>query len=189
MMTRPDRAEDDVELITKVVAGNLAALGVLYDRYHDDVRRFVLRSTVRAADADDIVQETFLALPRAGATYDGRPCARPFLIGIAARIARDRLRKHARFLRIIASFGETLTRVVMRTPEDEASDAQDIEMVTRAVLRLSEEKRAVLLLIEREGLSGEEVAAELDIPVGTVWTRLHYARTEVRRALVKKRST
>ncbi|APR83011.1 putative RNA polymerase ECF-subfamily sigma factor [Minicystis rosea] len=189
IMMRPDRAEDDAELIARIVAGNLAALGVLYDRYQDDVRRFVLRSTMRTADADDIVQEAFLAVQRAGASYDGRPCARPFLIGIAAQIARARFRKRARFLRMLGSLKETVTRAVMRTPEDAASEAREIETVSRALLRMSEEKRTVLLMIEREGLSGEEVAAALDIPVATVWTRLHYARAEVRRALARKRST
>lgn len=52
-----------------------------------------------------------------------------------------------------------------------------------ALARLPEEKRLVVLLIEGEGLSGDEVARILDIPAGTVWTRLHYAREELRRAL------
>ncbi len=52
-----------------------------------------------------------------------------------------------------------------------------------ALGRLSEEKRLVFLLIEREGLSGEEVAQALDIPVNTVWTRIHHARNDLRKAL------
>lgn len=181
--------EDDAAIIAAVVAGNLTALGTLYDRYHEDVRRFVLRMTLRSADADDIVHDVFLALRDAGASYDGRACARPFLLGIAGQMLRERTRKRARVLRVLAAFGETLTRLVSRTPEDEASASREMELLEEAFLRLSEEKRVVLLMVEREGLSGDEVAAALGIPVATVWTRLHYARAEVRSQLAKRRQT
>jgi hypothetical protein len=53
----------------------------------------------------------------------------------------------------------------------------------RALLRLSPRKRIVILMVDGEGLTGEEVARALDIPLGTVWTRLHYGRAELRAAL------
>ena len=75
------------------------------------------------------------------------------------------------------------SNLVIRTPEDAAEAAETAEQLERALGRLTEEKRLVLLLFEREGLSGEEVARALDIPLGTVWTRLHHARADMRRAL------
>jgi RNA polymerase sigma-70 factor (ECF subfamily) len=180
---------EDAELVARVVAGNLSALGVLYDRYGDDVRRFALRMTLRSADADDIVHDTFLTVQSAGASYDGRACAKPFLIGIAGRLLRDRTRRRARLSRVLETLGQTLSHVVSRTPEDDASAARELELLEGALLRLSEEKRMVLLMIEREHLSGEEVATALGIPVATVWTRLHYARAEVRASLAKRRRT
>jgi RNA polymerase sigma-70 factor (ECF subfamily) len=181
-------AADDAELMDAVVAGNISALGALYDRYHEEVRRFALRMTARDADADDIVHDVFLSLPKAGSGYDGRACARPFLIAIARQMVCHRARKRARIARMIATLSETLIRVVRRTPEDDVNAAHELAAVARVVERLPEEKRMVLLMIEREGLSCEEVAAELGIPVGTVWTRLHYARAELRRVLAKRRS-
>jgi RNA polymerase sigma-70 factor (ECF subfamily) len=169
------------------VAGNLAALGVLYDRYHDDLRQYVLRRAVWSHEADDVVHDVFLKVPRAGVFFDGRSSARPFLMGIANQVLRERGRKQARFLRAIASLRETLVRVVSRTPEDAADDARQIERIQAAVADLSEEKRIVLLMIEREAMSGEEVAAALGITVATVWTRVHYARAEVRGALAERR--
>jgi RNA polymerase sigma-70 factor (ECF subfamily) len=185
----PASIPDDAELIARVVAGNLAALGALYDRYHEDVRRHVLRRTVYSDEADDIVHDVFLTVTRAGATFDGRQSALPFLLGIANQVARERSRKRARFLRVLSSFGQTLSRVVSRTPEDAASDAREVEHLHDAIAALSEEKRSVLLMVEREGLSGDEIAEALGIPVATVWTRLHYARADLRRAIAKRRET
>jgi RNA polymerase sigma-70 factor (ECF subfamily) len=72
------------------------------------------------------------------------------------------------------------------TPEQEASVNEEMRTFDGALEGLSEEKRLVFLMVEREGLSGAEVAAALGIPVKTVWTRLHYARSEIRAALVAK---
>jgi RNA polymerase sigma factor (sigma-70 family) len=180
--------EGDAELMVRIAAGNLAALGVLYDRYFEDVREFVRMVTARAADADDLVHDLFLSLTRIAATYDGRPSARPFLIGIAAQMARRRAQRLARLHRLLAMFRESIPRWVQRTPEDIADDAEELDLVDDVLGRLSEEKRLVLLMVEREGLSGEEVAAALGIPVATVWTRLHYGRAELRRALARRRT-
>jgi RNA polymerase sigma-70 factor (ECF subfamily) len=76
--------------------------------------------------------------------------------------------------------------VTERTPEDEAVQADDAARVTRALSRLTAEKRLVVLMIEREGMTGEEVAGALGIPLGTVWTRLHHARAELRRSLKRR---
>jgi RNA polymerase sigma-70 factor (ECF subfamily) len=191
---RPPRGDEagggapgDAEIIGRVVAGNLGALGLLYDRHQAEVRRHVLRCTVHCDEADDIVHDVFLTIPRAGATFDGRSSALPFLFGIADQVMRERRRKRARLLRVLSAFGQTLSRFASRTPEDATSDARDLEHLGHAIAALSEEKRVVLLMVEREGLSGEEVATELGIPVATVWTRLHYARADVRRVVEKRR--
>jgi RNA polymerase sigma factor (sigma-70 family) len=68
------------------------------------------------------------------------------------------------------------------TPESSAAGTEEMRRFEAALGSLSDDKRLVFLLVEREGLSGEEVAASLEIPVNTVWTRLHHARAELRRA-------
>jgi len=180
--------EIDAALMRRIAAGNLAALGILYDRYFDDVREFISRATARAADTDDLVHDLFLSLTELASTYDGRPSARPFLIGIAAQMVRRRAQRLARVYRLLQVFRETIPRWVRRTPEDIAGDAEELDLMDDVLSRLSEEKRLVLLMVEREGLSGEEVACALGIPVATVWTRLHYARAELRSALAKRRT-
>ena len=183
---RSDPAEDDGVIVARIAGGNLAALGVLHDRHSEAVRRFVLRATSRGADADDIVQETFLTLMRIAATYDGRPSARGFLVGIAAQLVRQSARKRARWSNALSELGHTIARAVSSTPEARAMVTQELTTADAVLSGLSEEKRMVFLMIESEGLSGEEVAAALGIPAATVWTRLHYARLDLRRTLAKR---
>jgi RNA polymerase sigma-70 factor, ECF subfamily len=186
MPRRQDPPEDDGVVVARIAGGNLAALGILHDRHSEAVRRFVLRATNRGADADDIVQETFLTLMRIAATYDGRPSARAFLVGIAAQLVRQTARKKARWSNAIAELGHTIARAVGSTPEARAMVTQELATADAVLSGLSEEKRMVFLMIEGEGLSGEEVAAALGIPAATVWTRLHYARLDLRRTLAKR---
>jgi RNA polymerase sigma-70 factor (ECF subfamily) len=167
----------------QVRAGNLGPLGILYDRHHAHVRQFVRRATAGDADVDDIVHEAFLTLAAVAGRYDGRASARPFLIGIAAQLVRQHRRGVARLLQVLASFASSSGERSARTPEDAASATEEMHRFEQALARLPEEKRLVVLLIEREGLSGDEVANALGIPLNTVWTRLHYARAELRRAL------
>lgn len=186
MLRRQDPLEDDGVVIARIAGGNLAALGILHDRHSECVRRFVLRATNRGADADDIVQETFLTLMRIAATYDGRPSARPFLVGIAAQLVRQSARKRARWSNAITELGHTIARAVSSTPEANAMVSEELATADAVLSGLSGEKRMVFLMIESEGLSGEEVAAALGIPAATVWTRLHYARLDLRRTLAKR---
>jgi RNA polymerase sigma-70 factor (ECF subfamily) len=186
MQRRQDPSEDDGVVIARIAGGNLAALGILHDRHSEAVRRFVLRATNRGADADDIVQETFLTLMRIAATYDGRPSARAFLVGIAAQLVRQSARKRARWSNAISELGHTIARAVSSTPEAKAMVTEELATADAVLNGLSEEKRMVFLMIESEGLSGEEVAAALGIPAATVWTRLHYARLDLRRTLAKR---
>ena len=186
MQRRQDPPEDDGVVIARIAGGNLAALGILHDRHSEGVRRFVLRATNRGADADDIVQETFLTLMRIAETYDGRPSARAFLVGIAAQLVRQTARKRARWSNAITELGHTIARAVSSTPETKAMVTEELATADAVLNGLSEEKRMVFLMIESEGLSGEEVAAALGIPAATVWTRLHYARLDLRRTLAKR---
>ena len=182
---RPEPELGDPELMAAVAAGDLGALGVLYDRYHETTREFLARAAPHPADADDLVQETFLTLLQAAASYDGRARAAGFIIGVAARLLRRRRRFLGRWAEILWEAQELCVAAVA-TPEDNARATEDLAAVDRALARMSEAKRLVYLMVEREGLSGEEVAAALGIPIGTVWTRLHHARAALQRALSKR---
>ena len=162
----------------RLAVGEIGALGELYDRYQEPVRRFVARATSDAEDVDDLVQATFLAAAKSAGQYDGRPCCRPWLIGIAVQLLRRRRQAFGRLRAVLASLSGARASSV-----DPRSALQAHCDVERALLRISEIKRVCFLMVEVERLSCAEAAAILGVPIGTVWTRLHAARRELRRAL------
>jgi RNA polymerase sigma-70 factor (ECF subfamily) len=170
----------DPELLRKLGGGEIGALGELYDRYREPVRRFVARATSDAEDVDDLVHATFLAAAKAASRYDGRASCRPWLVGIAARLLRRRRRSLGRLFAILSSLRGI--RAATTDPRPRLQARVDVE---RALCRISEAKRIALLLAEVEGLSCAEIAEALGVPIGTVWTRLHAARHELRRELEK----
>jgi RNA polymerase sigma-70 factor, ECF subfamily len=168
----------DPELMRQLAAGQIGALGELYDRHHAALRSFIGRATRDAHDVDDLVHATFLAVAKSAERYDGRSSCRPWLIGTAAHLLRRRQRASGRFVEILRALRGSLQPA--RDPCPALQARTDVE---RALAGLSEPKRTALLLAEVEGLSCDEIARALDIPVGTVWTRLHAARRELRRAI------
>ena len=161
----------DTIALDRVARGDLGALGSVYDRHATSLLRFVARAA-GSHDAEDLVQQTFILAAKAALTYDGRgESARPWLYGIAARLIQQRRRSIARFARAVLRLSEVATRVHDPAP------SSDIERGLRA---LSDAKRVVIVLAEIEGYMCEEIASMLGIPVGTVWTRLHHARRELR---------
>lgn len=177
-------AGSDVDRMRRLCDGDLSALGEIYNQYYADIRRFALRMA-GPSDVDDIVHDVFLTLVQVAPTYDGRPCVKPFLFGIAAKLVLRRRQGLNRLARAMSAFGRTVSGSLRRTPEDVAGDAEQHVLFDRAFADLSDEKRVVFLMLEVEGLSGSEAAEALAIPVATVWTRLHYARRELRDAIEK----
>jgi len=168
----------DPDLVRRLAAGEIDALGELYDRHSANLRRFVARATADAEDVDDLVHSTFLVAASIAARYDGRASCRPWLIGIAAQLLRRRRHAVARFFRVLSALGGASA-----TASDPRPVYQARSDVERALAGISEAKRTTLLMAEVEGMSCNEIAEALGIPVGTVWTRLHAARRELRRAL------
>jgi RNA polymerase sigma-70 factor (ECF subfamily) len=171
-------ARTDAELMQELRTGELAALGAIYDRHRASVRAFIARVTGNAEDVDDLVHATFLTAAKSAARYDGRASCRPWLMGIAIQLLRHRTRRSRRFFAAL----RTLASILEKSSDPRAllPARPDIE---RALARLSEPKRIAILLAEVEGLSCPEIGELLQIPVGTVWTRLHAARRELRHAL------
>jgi RNA polymerase sigma-70 factor (ECF subfamily) len=168
----------DPELMRQLAGGQLGALGELYDRHQAPLRRFIGRATGDGHDVDDLVHATFLAAAESAQRYDGRASCRPWLIGIAVQLLRRRRRAFGRFVAVLAALRSTVQGASDPRPALQARS--DVE---RALAGLSEPKRVTLLMAEVEGLSCDDIARALGIPVGTVWTRLHAARRELRRAV------
>jgi RNA polymerase sigma-70 factor (ECF subfamily) len=172
----------DAELLQGVAAGDLGALGELYDRYARHVWQAARRS-IDGVDAEDVVHQLFVKLPEIAPSYDGRANCRGWLCGIAVRLAMRHRRGAGRFHRMLGTFAHTLVGRTSRDPEREAMGSQDMSALERALAALSEKKRVVFLLVEVEGLTAEEAARALGIPAATARTRLFHARKELQEAL------
>jgi RNA polymerase sigma factor (sigma-70 family) len=157
---------------------------VLFDRHAPHIHRYLARRTDRQA-ADDLVAETFLAAFAKRDRYDlGHANARPWLYGIATNLVGQHRRDQARQYRI--------SQAAMAEPEVPGHADRVAADVTAQAMRplldaalaaLAAGDRDVLLLIAWEQLTYQEVSRALDIPVGTVQSRLHRARTKVRQVL------
>jgi RNA polymerase sigma-70 factor (ECF subfamily) len=160
-----------------VASGDLGALGKLYDCYAPMLLRFARRLGA-AEDAEDVVQNVFIRVVRLAAQFDtGVPSARAWLFAITVRVVQERRRSLRRLTNAMKSFA-TQKQSCPTNPEGPAT--RDLAM---CLSKLSLAKRSVVLLAEVEGFSCPEIAEMLDIPVGTVWTRLHHARRELRTTL------
>lgn len=171
---RADRTRPtDAAVVALVAQGDTAALGLLYDRYAEGLLRLAGR-LVGEQDARDIVHSAFIRVVGLASLYDPAfPSARSWLYGIVLRMIQE----HRRSMRRWASMVVKLASQPKRAPGSISEARTDLDA---CLARLSLRKRTVLLLSEVEGFTAEEIAAMLSIPIGTVWTRLHHARRELR---------
>lgn len=174
---------DDAELIAAVANGDLDALGRLYDRHEPAVGRYFDRLGVAPSDRDDLLQETFLELVKASARFDPRHSARSWIFGVATMMVRRHRRSLRRAVERVAFWKRASVTSPSPTPGELLERDQMMSRFRRAFDALSSKKRETFVLVTLEGLSGEEAARALGVPVNTVWTRLHKARLELRAAL------
>jgi RNA polymerase sigma-70 factor (ECF subfamily) len=168
-----------------VIAASLddpARFGALFDRHATVLYRYLVRR-VGAADAEHLLGDLFLVAFEKRATYDTeRLDARPWLYGIATNLVARNRRSEARRLQATARLLAREPRV--GDPSDDVTASMDaIELWPRiadAVNRLPEKERDTLILHVWEELSYDEIAAALDVPVGTVRSRLNRARVNLR---------
>jgi RNA polymerase sigma factor (sigma-70 family) len=172
----------DAELITRSLRDPICFAG-LFDRHARTVHRY-LGSRVVSSDVDDLVSETFIAAFRGRARYDSAyGDARPWLLGIATNILRHHRRAEGRrFARLRRLDRDQPTDPTEGWATDLAYAAQS-DRVGRALSALDERYRDVLLLVAGPGLSYEEVARALRIPVGTVRSRVSRGRAQLRELL------
>jgi RNA polymerase sigma factor (sigma-70 family) len=180
--------EHDGSLLRRVGDGDLSALGLLYDRHHRSVLRFVRCTLHQRSEAEDVAQEVFLIAARVAASFDGRHSSRAWLFGIAARCVLNRARRGARFLRFVQRIGMQQAQAEEALPEQALLQSELRAQLHAALHQLTPEKRIALVLAEVEGLSGPQIAETLGVPLGTVWTRLHHARRDMREQLRRKRT-
>ncbi len=203
MSERPVGEADDADLVLAVAAGSEDALGALYDRHAVGVHAVALRMTGDRGTAEEVVQETFLALWNRAEAFDpGVASLGTWLRSIARNRAVDRLRAAGRRPRLVALPGgggeDGASASIERLDPDLASfggaapdpdpvvaaEALDTRAaIAEALAGMPEDERTVILLAYQQELSQSEIAAQLGWPLGTVKTRTRRALARLRGVL------
>ena len=180
-MARRGEQDSDEELLRSVAAGDPAALTRLYERYAGPLFGYLLRLGGDRMTAEEILQDTMLAIWRSAGAFEGRAKVSSWLFGVARRQAHNRLRGRSGPEPAGAELPDWADRTA--GPEELAIAAAGGTPVAAAIGRLPEHHRDVIALVFVAGLPLADVAEVLSIPVGTVKSRLYHARAAVAAAL------
>jgi RNA polymerase sigma-70 factor (ECF subfamily) len=172
----------DEELLQRMLAGEIAAFELLYDRRQGDVYRFVLRMSGSPVLAEDITQDVFVALLRNEVKFDpAKGKLAGYLIGMARHRVLRRLERERAFIPL--EEGEATDHAlpqewisVNADPLAELTRADVIDAVRQAILALPVHYREVVVLCNLDEMSYEQAASIIGCPVGTVRSRLNRAR-------------
>jgi RNA polymerase sigma-70 factor, ECF subfamily len=163
----------DEELMLEMRNGSRAAFETLFGRYRDAIWRFFRRRTTDAARAEELAQDTFVAVLEGARRYEGRGSVRSYLFGAAYNVlSADRRRDGQR----------TATPLDIDPPAN-AADPDAAIWVRDGIATLDPADRDVLMLREYEQLSYQEIAEVRRIPVNTVRSQLFRARLALKAAL------
>jgi RNA polymerase sigma-70 factor (ECF subfamily) len=179
-----DHACDDAGLLRRISQGDEDAMASFYREHGRVVFAQVLLVAGERVLAEEIVQDTMLAVWRGAGSFRGESSVRSWVIAIARRQTRDRLRGHR--LRVVDDAFLADQPGSGPGPEVMALDRAELAEVRGAIRDLAPAHREVLGLAFGSGLSLPEVAGVLEIPVGTVKSRLTAARTALNRILDEK---
>lgn len=175
------RVQPDEVLLTAVARGDQDALRTLYERHAAVMLRLIRRLTSSPGIAEEILQEAWLAAWRSAPSFRGDSSIRSWLLGVARRQAHNRLR------RVSPTLVDLDQAIDVADPqpgvEDQVLANAEQQRVAEAIRALPEHLRDVLVLALVEELPYQDVSAVLDIPVGTVKSRMSHARKRLAAAL------
>jgi len=175
---------DDGQLLRRIAQGDEDAMAAFYREHGRVVFAQVLLVVGERVLAEEIVQDTMLAVWRGSGSFRGESSVRSWVIAIARRQTRDRLRGHR--LQVVDDAFLADQPGSGPGPEAMALDRAELAEVMSAIRELASPHREVLGLVFGSGLSLPEVAGVLEIPVGTVKSRLAAARIALNRILNEK---
>ncbi len=172
-------AAREVELISRIAAGDRKAFEELYGLYHRRLARFLTRLTKRYDVAEEVINDTFYIVWRKAGDFRGESLPSTWILGIAYRKARNAFRSSSRIL-------------AMENPEappppltsDESIRSEELrDWLVQALGQLPVEQRLAVQLCYELGYSCEEISTIMGCPVNTVKTRLFHARAKLQKLL------
>ncbi|MCX7920028.1 MAG: sigma-70 family RNA polymerase sigma factor [bacterium] len=180
-MAEQEFARSELDLIRRSQQGDTAAFGELYERYKLAVYQLAYRLMRNPADADELMQESFVRAYRYLRRYNAQYSFYTWLRTIVLNLGRDWLRKQKSQSTGLESF--TSDQPGMSEPNENIDQLANRQLIHQAISELSEQQRLSFILFEIEGLTLEEISVQLNCSVGTVKTHLHRARSQLRNKL------
>jgi RNA polymerase sigma-70 factor, ECF subfamily len=178
----------DGELIQQLQKGSLDALGALYDRHQKMVFRTALVITGDADAAADLLQDVFLRLHRFASNVDHERPLEPWLYRMTANLSYTWVKRSRRWLRPLEEMAEWLVGGKRHMTHPTSPIDDDWQQVQNAVSALPLPQRVVVVLYYLNDLSLQEISEILEVPVGTIKSRLHYGRESLKKQLLTSQS-
>ena len=188
-----DDAQDDELLIARAQRGERGGFDALVQKHQDRAYTYAFRLTRNTETAADVVAEAFLRIHNALPNFKGQSSFKTWLYRILTNCfldlrKRERARPHGRLdAMTTTSAGEVALQIQDPSPDPEqlAQKGARQEAMQAALAAMPEYQRAMIVMYHAEDMSYEEMAAALDLPVGTVKSRLNRARINLREGLLK----
>lgn len=173
--------QDGVALLERIARGDREALAELYSQYQRPLFRYLCQLTPDRGLAEEILQDTLVAVWRNAGGFAGRSALRTWLFGIARRQAHNTLRRRGLPLADEDALAGMSDPEPM--PEEQVLARADADELARKIAQLAPIHREVLVLCFVNGLTYEEIAQVVGIPEGTVKSRLSNAKRALRQLL------
>jgi RNA polymerase sigma-70 factor (ECF subfamily) len=177
------QSASDQELIVELKKGSLDALGILYDRHRRMVYRTALGIVGDPDSAADLLQDTFLRLHRFADRIDCQRALEPWLYRVTTNLAYTWVKRRKRWFSPIEDIAEWLSGNKKQTPQFAAEMDEESQQVQQAITALPIAQRVVVVLYYINDLSLQEISEILEVPDGTVKSRLHYSRQSLKKHL------
>lgn len=159
----------------------------VYEKYVDFVWASLRGLGVQPAGIDDAVQDVFVALHRRLPDFEGRSTLKTFIFGIVVGVARNHRRAARRHNRLDSLQEADAVADARPSPLERTATSQALATLADLLSQLDDGKREILLLTEWEQMSAPEIAAALEIPVNTVYSRIRLARAEFEKLVAQRR--
>lgn len=171
------------DLVEELRSGSLDALGLIYDRYQHMVYRTAIAITGDSEAASDLLQDVFLRLYRFADHIDSKRPLEPWLYRMTANLSYTWVKRNRRWFQPLEDLADWLVSSDSSPSYSEIESQDDWHLVQQAVLDLPLPQRIVVVLYYLDDLSIQEISEILDVPVGTVKSRLHYGRNSLKKTL------
>jgi RNA polymerase sigma-70 factor (ECF subfamily) len=185
-MNKSSVPQEDQVLIDQTLDGNTAAFGGLVRKYQNRLYNGMVNMLRNEAEAEDVVQDAFILALTKLSSFHGNSAFFTWLYRIAYNVAVSRIRR--RKPTVSLNMGSDDSRPMefegdAPAPDERIRRIEDVEQLHQALDNLSDEHRDVLVLREMQELDYEAISEILDLPIGTVRSRIHRARSQLKHQL------